>query len=428
MAMMMRRHPVLTALFSAVLGVLGCLAVINLMPEPQELREPLKHHLASSDRQLKTSMGALFGSNYVPGNRVDTLVNGGRIFPAMLGAIREARQTITFETYIYWRGAIAREFAEALSAKAREGLSVKVLLDWVGSKPMDLELIQLMKDAGVEVVRFRPLTWYTLDRLNNRTHRTLLVVDGRIGFTGGVGIADEWNGDARSPNEWRDTHYRVEGPAAAEFQAAFAEHWIEATGELLMGDRFFPEIRPVGEHAAQVVMSSTHQRNVMHLMLMTALASAQKSIRIATPYFVPDELTRRQLLEARARGVEIQIIVPGPQIDARVVRKASRHLWGELLQAGIRISEYQPTFFHCKLVIVDDVWTSVGSTNIDDRALRLNDEANINLFDQAFARDQIAVFDTDAAASKPYSFADWQNRSASDKLTDWLSSLARSQI
>ncbi|RYE34917.1 MAG: cardiolipin synthase B [Hyphomicrobiales bacterium] len=426
--MTFRRHPLVIALISAILGVAGCIIVGNLLPEPRELKQPLPHHLASSDRQLKTSMGALFGSSYVPGNKVETLVNGIRIFPAMLSAIREARQTISFETYIYWRGAIAEEFADALAAKAREGLSVKVLLDWVGSLPMDDQLIKRMQDAGVEVVRFRPVTWYTLDRLNNRTHRKLLVVDGRVGFTGGVGIADEWNGDARTPNEWRDTHYRIEGPAAAEFQAAFAEHWIEATGELLLGDRFFPEIAPVGDHAAQVVVSSTHQRNTMHLMLMTALAAAQKSIRIATPYFVPDELTRQQLLEARKRGVEIEIIVPGPRTDARIVRKASRHLWGDLLEAGVKISEYQPTFFHCKLVIVDDVWASVGSTNIDDRALRLNDEANINLFDREFAKTQTALFDKDAAASRPYTFSDWQNRSSSEKFSDWLSSLARSQI
>jgi cardiolipin synthase len=426
--MKLRRHPFIIALFSAAVGVVGCLVVGNLLPEPHQLRQPLPHHLASSDRQLKVSMGALFGSNYVPGNKVETLVNGVQIFPAMMRAIREARQTISFETYIYWRGAIATEFADALSAKAREGLSVKVLLDWVGSIPMDGGLIEQMQDAGVEVVRFRPITWYTIDRVNNRTHRKLLVVDGRIGFTGGVGIADEWNGDARSPSEWRDNHYRLEGPATAELQAAFVEHWIEATGELLLGDRFFPDISPAGDQAAQVVISSTHQRNVMHLMLMTALTSAQKNIRIATPYFAPDELIRQQFLEARKRGVEVQIIIPGSQTDARIVRKASRHLWGDLLQAGVKISEYQPTFFHCKLVIVDDIWTSVGSTNIDDRALRLNDEANVNLFDQRFANTQIAMFDKDAAASKPYTFADWQNRSATEKFSDWLSSLARSQI
>lgn len=426
--MNLRRHPLVIGLLSATLGVVGCLVVGNLLPERQELREPLPHHLASSDGQLRTSMGALFGSGYIAGNRVETLVNGMRIFPSMLRAIREARQTITFETYIYWRGDVAAEFAEALAAKAREGKSVKVLLDWVGSIPMDEGLIKRMQDAGVEIVRFRPVTWYTLDRLNNRTHRKILVVDGRIGFIGGVGIADEWNGDARSPHEWRDNHYRLEGPAVAELQAAFAEHWIEATGELLLGDRFFPDIAAAGDYAAQIVISSTHQRNVMHLMLMTALASAQKNVRIATPYFVPDELTRRQLLDARSRGVEVQILVPGAQTDARVVRKASRHLWGELLQAGVKISDYQPTFFHGKLVVIDDVWTSVGSTNIDDRALRLNDEANVNLFDQRFARAQITVFDRDVAASRPYSLQDWQNRSASETFSDWLASLTRSQI
>jgi len=423
-----RWHPLLVGTLSAILGAVACLVVTNLLPEPQEMTQPVPPHLASSDRQLQTSMGALFGSNYIPGNRVETLVNGNQIFPSMLQAIREARQTISFETYIYWRGAIAEDFADALSTKAREGVSVNVLLDWVGSLPMEERLIERMRAAGVKVVRFRPVNWYTLDRVNNRTHRKLLIVDGRIGFTGGVGIADEWNGDARSPSEWRDNHYRVEGPAVAEFQAAFAEHWIEATGELLMGDRFFPQLVAAGEHAAQVVVSSTHQRNVMHLMLMTALASAQRSVRIASPYFVPDELMRRQILDARKRGVDIRIIVPGPQIDARIVRKASRHLWGDLLRAGVKISEFQPTFFHCKLVIVDDIWTSVGSTNIDDRALRLNDEANINLFDRDFAGTQMAVFDRDAASSKPYTFSDWQDRSAQQKFSDWLSSLARSQI
>ena len=424
----LRRHPVLLSLISAASGVIGYLLVANLMPEPQELRDPLPHNLASSDDQLRIAMGALFGSSYVPGNRVETLVNGDQIFTSMLRAIREARQTITFETYIYGRGGRAQEFADALSAKAREGLSVKVLLDWVGSIPMDEGLVARMQGAGVEVVRFRPLAWYSIDRTNNRTHRKLLVVDGRVGFSGGVGIADEWLGDARAPNEWRDNHYRLEGPAVAELQAAFAEHWIEATGELLLGDRFFPHIAPAGDHAAQIVVSSTHQRNIMHLMLMTAIASAQKTVRIGTPYFVPDELMRRQLLEARKRGVDIQIIVPGPQTDARMVRKASRHLWGDLLEAGIRISEYQPTFFHCKLVIVDDVWTSIGSTNIDNRALRLNDEANINLFDQRFANTQIDVFENDLAASRPYTFADWRNRSAREKFLDWLASLARSQL
>jgi cardiolipin synthase len=426
--MKIARYPLIVAAVSAAIGMLACLVVANLLPERRDLQQPLPHHLATSDVQFQTSMGALFGSNSIPGNKVETLVNGNEIFPAMLRVIRAARNTITFETYIYWRGDIADQFADALAEKARVGVSVKVLLDWVGSLPMDEGLIQKMQAAGVEVVRFRPVKWHTLDRINNRTHRKFLIVDGRIGFTGGVGIGDEWNGDARTPVEWRDTHYQLEGPAVSELQAAFAEHWIEATGELLMGDRFFPELPTVGDFNAQVVLSSTHQRNVMHLMLMTALASAERNVRIGTPYFVPDAITRRQLLEARKRGVEIEIIVPGARTDARVVRSASRHFWGELISAGVKIYEFEPTMYHCKVVIVDGIWTSVGSTNIDERALRLNDEANINFYDQRFAQKQIALFEVDLKRSTPYTMYQWQKRTFTEKLSDWLSSILRSQI
>lgn len=426
--MKIAKYPLVLAAVSAAMGVLACLVVANLLPERRELEQPLPHHLASSDAQFRTSMGALFGSNSIPGNRVETLVNGNEIFPAMLRAMRAARNTITFETYIYWRGDIADQFADVLAEKARAGVSVKVLLDWVGSIPMDEGLIQKMRTAGVEVVRFRPVKWNTLDRINNRTHRKLLIADGLIGFTGGVGIGDEWNGDARTPAEWRDTHYQLEGPAVSELQAAFAEHWIEATGELLMGDRYFPALAPIGDFDAQVVLSSTHQRNVMHLMLMTAFASAERNIRIGTPYFVPDAITRSQLLEARKRGVEIEIIVPGAKTDARVVRNASRYFWGELLRAGVSIHEFEPTMYHSKVVIVDGIWTSVGSTNIDERALRLNDEANINFHDRRFAQRQIELFEADLKRSTPYTLARWEQRTFTEKLSDWLASLLRSQV
>jgi cardiolipin synthase len=422
------RHRLVIAILSAAAGIAGWLIIANLMPERRDLQQPLPHRLAASDAQFRTSMAALFGSNVLPGNRIDTLVNGNEIFPAMLQAVRDARNTITFETYIYWRGAIADQFADVLAQKAREGVSVKVLLDWVGSIPMDEKLIERMQSAGVEVVRFRPVKWSTVDKVNNRTHRKLLIVDGRIGFTGGVGIGDEWNGDARTAAEWRDTHYRLEGPVVAELQAAFAEHWIEATGELLIGDRFFPALEAAGDQAAQIVASSTHQRNAMHLMLMTALAAAEKTIRIGTPYFVPDAVTRAQLLEARKRGVEVEILVPGEKTDARIVQKASRHFWGELLEAGIRIHEFEPTMYHSKLVVVDEAWTSVGSTNIDDRALRLNDEANLNSYEPRFAREQIAIFDADLKRSTPYTMGRWRDRPMGERLSDGLASLLRSQI
>jgi cardiolipin synthase len=422
------RHRLVIAILSAAAGIAGWLIIANLMPERRDLQQPLPHRLAASDAQFRTSMAALFGSNVLPGNRIDTLINGNEIFPAMLQAVRDARNTITFETYIYWRGAIADQFADVLAQKAREGVSVKVLLDWVGSIPMDEKLIERMQSAGVEVVRFRPVKWSTVDKVNNRTHRKLLIVDGRIGFTGGVGIGDEWNGDARTAAEWRDTHYRLEGPVVAELQAAFAEHWIEATGELLIGDRFFPALEAAGDQVAQIVASSTHQRNAMHLMLMTALAAAEKTIRIGTPYFVPDAVTRAQLLEARKRGVEVEILVPGEKTDARIVQKASRHFWGELLEAGIRIHEFEPTMYHSKLVVVDEAWTSVGSTNIDDRALRLNDEANLNSYEPRFAREQIAIFDADLKRSTPYTMGRWRDRPMGERLSDGLASLLRSQI
>lgn len=422
------KHPLFLAVAFTAFGLLISLIAANLLPERRELREALPHNLASSDEQFRISMGSLFGSNNIPGNAIETLVNGDEIFPSMLKAIEGAKNTITFETYIYWSGEIADRFADVLAAKAKEGVSVKVLLDWVGSIPMEPRLIDKMKQAGVEIVRFRPIHWYTLDRINNRTHRKLLIVDGRIGFTGGVGIGDEWKGDATSPSEWRDNHYRIEGPAVSELQAAFAEHWIEATGELLMGDRFFPVLKRAGDKDAQVVVSSTHHRNVMHLMLMTALAAAEKSIRIGTPYFVPDEVTTQQLLAARRRGVDVQVIVPGAETDARVVRKASRHFWGELLEAGVRIHEFQPTMYHSKIVILDEIWTSVGSTNIDERALRLNDETNINFYDRDFARSQIALFEADLTRSREYTLAEWQARPFTQKITDWAASLLRSQI
>ena len=422
------RHRLVIAMLSAMAGVAGWLIIANLVPQRRDLEQALPHHLAASDPQFKTSMAALFGSNALPGNRIDTLVNGNDIFPAMLQAVRDARNTITFETYIYWRGAIADQFADVLAQKARDGVSVKVLLDWVGSIPMDEKLVERMQGAGVEVVRFRPVTWSTVDKVNNRTHRKILVVDGRVGFTGGVGIGDEWNGDARTAAEWRDTHYRLEGPVVAELQAAFAEHWIEATGELLIGDRFFPVLEAAGDQEAQVVASSTDQRNAMHLMLMTALAAAEKTIRIGTPYFVPDAITRRQLLDARKRGVAVDILVPGDKTDARIVQKASRHYWGELLEAGIKIHEFEPTMYHCKLVVIDEVWASVGSTNIDDRALRLNDEANLNSYEPRFAREQIAIFDADLKRSTPFTLDRWRDRSASERFSGWIASLLRSQI
>jgi cardiolipin synthase A/B len=411
-----------------LLALLAGIVAINVLPDRRELRDPVDPVVLTSDPAFLRTVGGLYGSNLLAGNRIETLVNGNEIFPAMLDAIRSAQISINFETYVYWSGLIAREFAEALSERARAGVEVRVMMDWAGSVPTDPDLLELMEAAGVQVVRFRPIHWYTLDRVNNRTHRKLLVVDGRVGFTGGVGIGDEWLGDARAPDEWRETHYRVTGPVVAMLQGGFVSNWVEDSGEVLQGDAHFPPLEPAGDAVAQMVISSTGGRNYMHLMMMTVLAAAESHIRMTTPYFVPDRVAKAQLLQARRRGVEVDIIVPGEHMSKEFVRGASRHLWGPLLEAGIRIHEYEPTFMHAKLLVVDEAFATVGSTNFDERSFRLNDEANLNVFDAEFAREQIALFEQDLAQSRPITLEMWQNRPFRQKAADWVLSWFRAQL
>jgi cardiolipin synthase len=363
------------------------------------------------------------------GNRVVNLENGAEIFPAMLEAIRGARRTINFETYIYWSGEIGREFVEALSERARAGVKVHVLIDWVGSQKMDDKLVDELERAGVEVEHFHPLKWYHLARMNNRTHRKLLVVDGRIGFTGGVGIADNWDGNAESPSHWRDSHYRIEGPAVAQMQAAFLDNWIKTTGTVLQGDAYFPELEDQGDAGAQVFTASpSGGGDSMLLMYLMAITAARKTIDLSAAYFVPDPLTRAALKDALRRGVRVRIIVPGEHIDTEVVRKASRAGWGELLGAGAKIHEYQPTMFHCKTLIVDRLLVSVGSTNFDNRSFRLNEEANLNIYDGDFAGRVTAVFEDDLRHARQITYEDWTNRPWREKLLEKASALLSSQL
>jgi cardiolipin synthase len=414
---------------AAALGAIATLLIVNLIPETRLVRRVVPHEFTASDARFVRTMSAFSNGAISNGNAVQTLVNGDKIFPSMLAAISAARSSINFETYIYWSGKVGYDFARALAAKSREGIEVRVLIDWVGSLPFDEDLIRVMTSAGVEFVRFRPVHWYTLDRVNNRTHRKLLIVDGSVAFTGGVGIADKWRGDARNVDEWRDTHYHITGPVVAAFQAAFAENWLEATGETLLGDEFYPPLEASGDLQAQLVVSSQPNGSEnMELMFLTAIASAQNHIRIGMAYFVPDDTALKQLVGARERGVEVVVIVPNHLTDVPIVRKGSRHFWGELLRAGVRIHEFQPTMYHPKILIVDDVWTSLGSTNFDERSLRLNDEASLNVYGADFTATQIDVFETDLKRSRQISLAEWEARPLSEKITDWLASTLRSQL
>jgi cardiolipin synthase A/B len=416
-----------------VLAVVGSalllLIVLNLTSGEKKIEHEIRPLYGVGEPQFVRSMGVLLGPAIVGGNRVTALQNGDEIFPAMLEAIRGATQTISFETYIYWSGRIGREFAEALAARARAGVEVHVLLDWVGAGKMDDELLDLMVDAGVEVLKYHPLRWYNLGRLNNRTHRKLLVVDGRIGFTGGVGIADEWLGNAQDPDHWRDSHYRVVGPAVAQMQAAFMDNWIKTNSLVLHGEAYFPAIDTAGPHLAQVFTSSAGEGSEsVRLMYLLSIASARKSIRLSASYFVPDSLSVATIVSARERGVEVEIIVPGGHIDSKVTRKASRGLWGPLLEAGVKIYEFQPTMYHCKVMIVDDAWVSVGSTNFDNRSFSLNDEANLNILDTEFAAEQSKVFEADRALSREITLEAWRQRPWQEKVKEWAAGLLRSQL
>ena len=413
----------------AVIASLLTFLVINLTPEPRVLRSIVPHRFDASDPQFARTMSSFSQGQMFSSNAVQTLVNGDEIFPSMLQAIRAAHSTVDMETYIYWSGAVGHEFATSLAAKAKEGVEVRVLVDWLGSLPFDEDLIYIMTSAGVKFERYRPIHWYTLDRVNNRTHRKLLVVDGRVAFTGGVGIADNWRGKARNPDEWRDTHYRIEGPAVSGFQAAFAENWLEATGETLQGGKFYPPLEPAGALDAQLILSSQPNGSEdMELMMLAAIAAAQDHLRIGMAYFVPDDIALQQILDARKRGVSVDVIVPNSLTDVPLTRKSSRHFWGSLLKAGVRIFEFQPTMYHPKLLIVDDVWASFGSANLDERSLRLNDEATLNIYGEDFAKTQIDLFDQDLKRSRQISLEEWQARPLSEKITDWFASWLRSQL
>ncbi len=425
-----RKTKLLLAISIAVVATFFLtLLFLNLRAGEKQILYQVEHRFAVSDPQFVRSMNHLLGPGILSGNRITALQNGDEIFPAMLGAIRGARETITFETYIYWSGDIGRKFSEALSERARAGVKVHVLLDAVGTGKLDQQALDEMKAAGVEVEKYHPLTWHTVARMNNRTHRKLLVVDGRIGFTGGVGIADLWAGHAEGKDHWRDSHYRLEGPAVAQMQAAFTDNWIKTRAQVLFGSEYFPELKPVGESPAQVFKSSRGEDSEsVRLMYLLSIASATASIRLQAAYFVPDELAIDTFIAARKRGVKIEIIVPGPNMNAKLVQSASRSLWGALLDAGVQIYEYQPTMYHCKVMIVDDVWVSVGSTNFDDRSFRLNDEANLNIYDAAFAAEQVTVFEADKLKSRLMTRAELKDRSKVGKLFDEIAGTLRRQL
>ena len=415
---------VVTASVTGFLVLLG----LNLALGDKRIDEPITRRYAVGDPQFLRAMGSVVSPDFVAGNRVHALQDGDEIFAAMLDAMRAARTSITLETYIYWSGSIGGEFSDAYAAAARRGVEVKVLLDWVGGK-LDHGHLERMREAGCEVRRYNPPRWTNLGHVNNRTHRKLMVVDGRIGFIGGVGIADSWRGHAQDADHWRDTHFEIRGPAVAQIQSAFLDNWLHTTGEVLHGDTWLPALERHGDALGQVFTASPRGgAKSMQLLYLMAVTAAAVSIDLSASYFLPDEVMVATLVAAARRGVRVRIIVPGAHMDKAIVRWASRGCWGPLLEAGVEIHEFQPTMFHCKVLVVDAIWVTVGSTNIDARSFSINDEANLNVHDAAFARHEVAVFEADLARSERITLENWRRRGLRARALDRAAALLRSQL
>ena len=409
--------------------LLAVLFYANLTSADEPVEHALPYRYPVRDPQFVRTMNHLFGPPVVAGNRITALQNGDQAFPAMLEAIRSAERSVNLEGYIFWNDTTGRAFADALSERARAGVPTRLLVDWMGSQKLGDSLERHMRDAGVQIVWFRPLRWWNLNRLNHRTHRKLLVVDGRVGFTGGIGIAHLFSGNAQDEEHWRDSQYRAEGPVVGQMQATFLDNWVQTGGKLLDGSAFFPRFDSAGGQQAQAVHSSPGDGTEnLRLMYLLAVGSAARSIRIANSYFVPNTLAVDMLAAARRRGVDVEIIVPGRIGDAAVVRRASRAKWGPLLEAGVRIYEYQPTMYHMKVMIVDDYWVTVGSTNLDNRSFRLNDENNLNVFDEEFARAQAAVFEQDRRRSREITLEEWRRRPWRERLAEQMARVMRHQL
>lgn len=425
----MKRH-LIQAL--ALIGFLALAWMLYSSLVPQASETPSDHltaGLSAESLDSSVTLAANLDAPLLQGNRVELLVNGTEIFPPMLASIRQAKTSVNILSYVYWTGDIAVAFADELSAAARRGVEVRVLVDAYGGRKMEPALVEQLKEAGCHFAWFHPLRWYSLNRVNNRTHRKVLVVDGRIGFTGGVGIASEWSGDAQGPAHWRDDHFRIEGPAVRYLQGSFAENWRQASGEVLAGDRMFPPLEAAGT-ARIVPLNAAPAGPVSDIAFVywVLFHSARKKIRIATPYFVPDPELELGIKRAARRGVEVTLLVPGPHQDSALVGYASQTYYRRLLEAGVRIFEYQPTMMHAKTATVDDTWAVIGSSNFDSRSFSLNYEIAVAVYDQPLVDSLRASFDEDLEHSKEITLADVENRSIFARMRNHLALLLRAQL
>lgn len=402
------------ALVLALAAALGCTSTATKRRD-YHFNHPVPPEEAAFRRSLET-----FGNEMVEGNRVELLQNGDEIFPAMVRSIAAARRTVNLESYIFSDDAAGRLIADAVEGAARRGIEVRVLVDGTGAHPG--KLTAEMEAAGVKVRVYHPVRLTNLLRIGQRTHRKILVVDGAVCFTGGLGIEKMWLGNARNPDEWRDTEIEVAGPAAAQMQAIFSEDWTYTTGEILAGERFYPPAAPAGDIAAQAIKVSRGDSSSLAKMLYyVAIQSAVRSIEIQNAYFLPDPQIRAVLRQAVQRGVKVRIMVPGKHSDVPAVRMASRRGYGELLEGGIKIYEYLHTMMHNKTAVFDGIFSIVGSINFDTRSMEKNAEESIVVYDRGFGARVQAMFETDLQSCREVDYAQWRRRGLEDRLLELVS-------
>jgi len=350
-------------------------------------------------------------------NQVEVLTNGTQFYPAMRDAIRAAEHSVNLEAYIMQPGDAADMLIDAMVERARAGVEVRIVLDAIGSMKMGGDAARRLRDAGCQLNFYQPIRWYRLHRLNNRTHRELMVVDGHVAFTGGAGIADWWLHPEKKAATWRDSMVRIEGPVVSAIQGVFAENWLECCGEILTSFRHWPLLEPRGPVQAMVVKSSPSDRaTASRVVFQMLIEGAVASVDISTPYFLPDRSLRRALVRAARRGVRVRVIVPGRATDQRLVRLASRRMYRELLDGGVRIHEYRPAMTHVKALIVDDAWAVIGTTNVDNRSFEHNDEINVAFREQEVTSRLRRDFEADLASSDEITIDSWQRRPVFEKI------------
>ena len=415
---------------AAVLAVLGIIAVFCVFFIRRHVIEyHLEHTFGVSDPEFFGSALALTDPVPLPGNKVELLQNGDEYFPAMLKAIRAAQKTINYESFILYSDSIGTQFRDALCERARAGIEVRVLVDGIGSGwSLNNSDVKMMQQAGCKFAYYHPTHSLRVDRTNRRSHRRILVIDGKVGFTGSVGFSEKWSGHAQDKNHWRDMQARMEGPLVAKLQSAFQEHWLKTFGEALSGAGQFPSQNSAGDLKAQVVTSHSFSMAPVPLLQAVAFTAATKRLWITNAYCTPTDDQVEQLVKAVERHVDVRLLLPGPNDDQPLTKSAGRSAYGKMLEGGVKIFEYQPSMVHEKSMVVDGLFAMFGSSNFDARSSEINEELDVVVYDQSFGREMESVFEKDLTQAKEYTLQDFQKRSLWERATEWFMIPFRSQF